>query len=152
MIKKISKMAVAASMVVLAGVMPARAIETLTLTDGAGDTATGVVSSTIPGLITFAGSVGNWTLNLSAGISMPIIGSTTSPAMDLISVNGFNATGAKAGGNALTITFTETGFGPTTGTILTGISGTQSRGTVNFATSANGAGLTSSGNLTTAPF
>lgn len=146
------KVTILAAALGLAGLLPASAIETLTLTDGAGNTATGVASTTIPGLITFAGAVGNWTLNLSAGISMPIIGSATSPAMDLISVNGFNATGAKAGGNTLTISFTVTDFGPTTGTILTGISGTQSRGTTSFATLANGAGLTSSGSLTTAPF
>jgi hypothetical protein len=152
MIKTICKLTLSAAVLAFAGLRPAYAIETLTLTDGAGDTASGVASSGIPGLITFAGAVGNWTLNLSAGITMPIIGSATSPAMDLISVNGFNAFGAKAGGNTLTITFTESGFGPTTGTVLTGISGTQSHGSTSFSTLANGAGLTSSGALSTAPF
>ncbi len=152
MINNISRITTSAIALALAGVLSARATETLTLTDGAGDTATGVASFTTPGLITFAGSVGNWTLNLSAGITMPIIGSTTSPAMDLISINGFDAIGAKAGGNTLTITFTETGFGPASGTVSTGISGTQSHGSASFSTLDNHAGLTSSGSLTTAPF
>lgn len=152
MITNISRVTALVSALTIASLLPARATETLTLTDGAGDTATGVASLTTPGLITFVGSVGNWTLNLSAGITMPIIGTSTAPAMNLISVNGFDAFGAKAGGNTLTITFTETGFGPASGTVATGISGTQSRGTANFSTLANGSGLTSSGSLTTAPF
>src|SRR5579872_386011 len=101
MIKNIYRMMFSAAVLAFTGLMPAYAIETLTLTDGAGDTASGVASTSVPGLITFAGAVGNWTLNLSAGISMPIIGSTTAPAMDLLSVNGFNARGAAAGANVL---------------------------------------------------
>jgi hypothetical protein len=152
MITNISKLTLSAVVLATVSLAPAYAVETLTLSDNAGDTATGIVSSSVPGLITFAGAVGNWTLNLSAGISMPIIGSATSPAMDLISVNGFSAGPGKLSGNVLTITFTDTGFGPTTGTASTGISGTQSHGSINFSTSANGAALTSSGALTTAPF
>jgi len=152
MMNKITKITVSAIALALVTMAPARATETLTLTDGAGNTATGVASTTIPGLITFNGVVGSWTLNLTLGISVPLIGSTTAPAMDLISIDQFNATGAKVGGNALTISLSESGLGPTTGIVTSGISGTQSRGNVSFSTSANGSGLTASGPLTTAPF
>jgi hypothetical protein len=146
----ILRTAVSAVVLAFAGLLPAYAVETLTLTDGAGNTATEVSNGS--GLVTFAGAIGNWNLNLSAGITMPIIGSPTSPAMDLMSIDGFNARGAAAGGNVLTITLTETGFGPATGTILTGTSGAQSRGSAIFTTSANGASLTSSGTLGSGPF
>lgn len=148
MIKNISRIAFSAALA-FAGLLPAYGIETLTITDGAGDTATASSSS---GLVTIVQSLGNWNLNFSAGLSMPIIGSAVSPAMDLMSINQFNALGAAAGANTLTIIFTETGFGPASGTVSTEISGTQTHGSTSFTTLANGAGLTSSGALTTAPF
>ncbi len=148
--KKILKTTVSAVVLAFAGLLPAYAVETLTLSDGAGNSATEVSNGS--GLVTFAGAIGNWNLNLSAGITMPIIGSPTSPAMDLMSIDGYNGRGTAPGANVLTITLTETGFGPTTGTILAGISGAQSRGSAIFTTSANGASLTSSGILGSGPF
>lgn len=145
----ILKTTISAVVLAIASLTPAYAIETLTLTDGLGNTAEVSSSS---GLVLYAGAVGNWNLNLSAGITMPIIGSPTSPAMDLMSIDGFNARGAAAGANVLTITLTATGFGPTTGNILAGISGAQNHGSAIFTTLANGASLTSSGTLGSGPF
>ena len=72
----------------------ANAIPTLKLSDGittvtVGDGQIGVVSdlSAQTGAVTFIGAVGSWIVNVSTGISDPILGSPTNPHMDLNSVN-----------------------------------------------------------------
>jgi hypothetical protein len=86
----------------------------------------------LPGAVTYAGSIGNWFLNVTTGVTKPVIGSAASPEMDLASVN---ATGP-AGGNLL-ITFSESGFIPS-GTASAVIGGTLSHGgTLTYATGVN---------------
>jgi hypothetical protein len=96
------------AMVLLLGVTPlAHAVPTLTLTDGTttitvadGDsidptTFVGDYSPT-PGVVTYAGALGVWNINVSTGISL-----TGVPFMDLLSGNGSTSAGT------LTITFTD---------------------------------------------
>jgi hypothetical protein len=47
------------------------------------------------GAITFIGAIGSWTLNVTTGVSKPVIGSAEAPHMDLSS---FNAETTSAGG------------------------------------------------------
>jgi hypothetical protein len=54
------------------------------------------------GAITYIGALGNWTLNVSTGITMPAIGSPTAPDMDLSSVN--------IGSGGLQVAFLSDGF------------------------------------------
>src|SRR5688572_11527212 len=55
---------------------------TVTVTDGgAGD------SSATDGLVVFMGALGDWNVNVTTGISRPIIGSELVPMLDLNSLN-----------------------------------------------------------------
>ena len=67
---------------------------TITITDGSGLDANAAV-----GAVTFSGRIGVWDVNVSTGITKPVIGSSTVPMMDLNSVD--HSTGA----GTLTITF-----------------------------------------------
>ena len=58
------------------------------------------------GQILFNGAVGDFTLNMTGGVTKPKIGTPDSPYMDIVS---FNATSTNAGGQ-IDIWFTETGF------------------------------------------
>lgn len=91
------------------------------------------------GVVTFIGGVGVWFLNVDTGITKPAIGSATSPMMDLNFVAG------SSGAGTLTITFSDTEFGPLPvasaefalhfgGTLTTG-------GDVTYAATVNGAGI-----------
>src|SRR5262245_62065830 len=65
------------------------------------------------GSVVFVGSLGgasSWIINVSAGLTYPVIGSLANPEMHLSSVNVSIAPGT------LTITFTADGFGPSAGT------------------------------------
>jgi hypothetical protein len=100
----------------------------LTLNDGvnpmtiipdnsAGDS-DGTVHTT--GLIVFNGAIGNWIVNVEIGESKPLIGSITSPEMDLTSNNIRILTGG-----TLTIKLTDTGFSrPLGGVLVSGLGGT----------------------------
>src|SRR4051794_32537767 len=78
-------------------------------------------SSTQVGVVTYNGPIGlNWTLNVTTGISKPILGSPTQPWMDL---NSVNATSRGAG--SLTIKFSDNNFGPSSGTLVSKIGGTS---------------------------
>ena len=80
---------------------------TVTVADnGVGD------SSPVTGLISYSGAVGQWDLDVETATSYPVEGSTSDPAMSLLSTNL-----AAPGADPLTIMFSVSGF---TGPIPTG--------------------------------
>lgn len=118
---------------------------------GAGDT-----SSTMPGVVTFNNSVGNWFVNVTTGLSKPILGSATFPMLDL---NSVDVSSGPEGGTLL-IQFTDDSFTsvPSVTGFETLIGGTTS-GTVSLssyydATNANAKGSYMSATLidTLGPF
>lgn len=66
--------------------------------NGAGDL------NPLAGAVNWSGSLGVWIVNVSTGLSKPLLGSSTSPSMDLNSVN------LSTGAGSLTIMLTDTGF------------------------------------------
>ncbi len=58
------------------------------------------------GAVSFSGSVGNWAINVTTGLSAPALGSSTSPALDLNSVDLI-----LAGGGPGTLLVAATGGG-----------------------------------------
>jgi hypothetical protein len=72
------------------------------------------------GVVTFNGSIGNWTVNVTTGISKPILGSAALPDMDLNSVDV-----SSSGGGHLMIALLDTDFiGPTAGSFTFDVGGT----------------------------
>jgi hypothetical protein len=147
-------------MVMAVGVFPAHATPTLWISDGAtilqvSDGGAGDSNSAL-GAVTWIGSLGVWTINVSTGLTKPAVGSAVDPYMDINSVNLSSTAGT------LTIKFSETNFGPISGdTAFIGeLGGTQQNGTVHFVTyldSGNtlfgtGTKLTDSGILAGSPF
>jgi hypothetical protein len=129
-------LAVATGVVGLVG--NAIALPTLYLSDGTvGGTVTIVDggpldSSPDAGVVTYNGSVGaNWTLNVTTGMSKPLLGSARQPWMDL---NSVNATSKGAG--TMTIKFSDNGFGPVNGKLVSKIGGTT-QGKVSMNTYAD---------------
>lgn len=109
---------------------PAQASLQLSLDAGGGKTAlvvdnlAGDLNSTA-GVVAYAGTLGNFILNVAIGSSKPALGSASDPQIDLYSVNitGWN------GGGTLTMRLTDTGFTSTGLTnFSTGISGSMSPG------------------------
>jgi hypothetical protein len=102
--------------------------QTVTITDdGSGDPFTNANCPFLTGcegVVGFAGSVGNFTLNVTTGFTKPAVGSANEPVLDILS---FNAT-SLGGGGILIIKFSETGF---TGSVpgLTGSIGGTTTGT-----------------------
>ena len=75
-------------------------INTVTVTDsGAGDV------NPLAGVVVFNGAVGDFSVNVTTGITKPLLGSPTDPILDL---NSIDVTGAAGG--VLTIEFTKTDF------------------------------------------
>lgn len=125
----------------------AMAIPTLYLSADGGTTWSTVVDggvgdlSASVGSVTFSGAVGNWNTNVSTGLSMPLIGTSTLPELDLNSVNV-----TSSGGGTLIIQFTDDSFvsNANMGGFETLIGGTTN-GTISLssyydATNANAAG------------
>lgn len=114
--------AVATGVVALAS--SASAVPTLYITDG-------TVSLTVTdnsefdsdktdGVVTYNGALGaNWTMSVSEGVSKPDIGSATSPELLLSSYS------CSKGAGALTIMFSDDGFGPVSGTLVDTLGGTS---------------------------
>ncbi len=101
------------------------------LDDGPGDSSPGL------GVIVFNGSLGGtspWTVNVTTGLSRPVLGAVDNPHMDLNSVNVTTLTG----GGTLYIRFSDVGFGPnsSSGNPLTEIGGTTN-GTLLYETFAD---------------
>ncbi len=105
----------------------------VTITDqGIGD------SNLTVGAVTYLGSIGTWTVNVTTGVTMPVLGSATSPEMDLNSVNV-----SSPGAGIITISFSETGFSYV-GSLVSSVGGTTV-GTTSFATLINGIPISSLG-------
>jgi protein with PEP-CTERM/exosortase system signal len=107
--------------------LSANATPTLTFNDGV-DPAVTVTDNgvgdlnPIVGAVTWSGSLGNWLINVTTGVTKPALGSAANPEMDLSSVNA-----SSLGGGTLTITFSESGFIPS-GVANAAIGGTLSHG------------------------
>ncbi len=120
---------------------------TITVVDGGLNDA-----NPVPGAVTYNGAIGIWDINVSTGLTKPIIGSPSQPEMDLNSVDH------SSGAGTLVITFTDTGFTLPFGGVTGAIGGTQNGGTATIryetyqitGTSTNL--MTSVGTLTTTPF
>jgi hypothetical protein len=97
---------------------------TITITDGgAGDW------NVNTGAITFVGTVGAFTINVSSGVSKPALGTGVAPHLDLSSLNV-----TTSGGGTLTMLFTDTDFtGVSPGGFASSIGGVAG-GAVTFAT------------------
>jgi hypothetical protein len=118
----------------------ASAVPTLYLSDGLvsvtvadGDP---MDANPLAGVVMYNGPVGaNWTLNVTTGLSKPLLGSPEQPWMDL---NSVNATSRGAGN--LTIKLSDDNFGPTGGQLVNTVGGTTvGRVSVNtFADAGNG--------------
>lgn len=125
------KIAILAALV-LAGIPAANATTALKLISGASsvtvvDNAAGDLDLT-PGVIVFSGAVGNWTLNVSSGLSL---GTASQPILDNLSFNSQPSSSVMTG--SLEILFSETDLGPLASgnTINTAIGG-------NFIQAGNG--------------
>jgi hypothetical protein len=116
----------------------ASALPTLELSDGignivlVGDNLAGDANP-IAGAVTFIGSLGGttvWTVNVTTGLTKPVLGSATDPELDLNSVNV-----SSSGAGTLTIRFSENEFGPLIGPVgvFAAIGGTT-LGTVTYST------------------
>ena len=82
-------------------------LDTVTVVDnGAGDTNASL------GDVSWAGTVGEWTINVAAGITKPEQGSATIPSMD------FDYLIKTSGAGTLTATWSDTGFGPLTAPMI----------------------------------
>jgi|WetSurMetagenome_2_1015567.scaffolds.fasta_scaffold370868_1 hypothetical protein len=63
----------------------------------------------VPGAVTFSGTVGSWVVNVTTGLSYPVIGSPANPMMDLCSVDvSSSLPGTPL--DPLTILFSDAGF------------------------------------------
>ena len=108
----------------------------ISLNDGLGHSATitdqgaGDLNSNL-GAVTFLGGIGVFTINVTTGISKPLMGSATSPELDLNSVDVI----AGAVGGTLTLEVTDTDFigSAGIGEFLSEIGGTQS-GSISYST------------------
>lgn len=81
----------------------------------------------LTGVITFNGPVGSWIVNVTTGITKPVLGSNTAPTMDLSSVN---VTSAAGGWLALGVSDTEFSY---SGKLTTSFGGTT-HGFIEFFT------------------
>ena len=130
---------------------PARAIPTLTLSDGGSNTVTildngaGDLNPAL-GAVTFLGSVGIFDLNVSTGLTKPAQGSAAAPQIDLNSID------TSTGAGTLTITFSEDGFTGFPGTFHDHFGGTQTNGSIVNTVLQNGMLLVTNGPFSTASF
>lgn len=89
-----------------------------------GVTTATIVDSDNDGFITYSGGVGDFNINMVTSLSKPLIGSATSPAMHLDSLNVTSSTSSTGG--TLTVSVTDTDFTSTSSIIqfLTLLGGT----------------------------
>jgi hypothetical protein len=130
----------------LAGPMAASAVPTLTVSDGVNsvtvsDNSAGDVNP-IEGVVTLVWTAPNtlWTSTVSIGTTYPANGSASDPYMDL------NAVVTSPGAGSLTITFSQSGFLPSSGTFNSDVGGTLNpNGSATFSAMAAGLSLTTLG-------
>jgi hypothetical protein len=104
-------------------------VTTTTISDnGAGDL------NPLLGVVTFSGGIGDFVVNVSTGITKPVIGSPNSPITDLNSIDVFLDGGSP---NVLTVSFTDVDFtGPlgfATGIIEIGGTFAAIGGSINYS-------------------
>ena len=130
--------ALLAGAMLMMGMATAASALSIRLTDGnttftVNDGGSGDTAMNITGVVGFNGNIGDYIVNMSAGASSPILGSSASPFMDLNSLNiSYNGPGVS---NTLRIYLTDTGFSSpsTIGGFVAGIGGTTT-GTVTYST------------------
>jgi hypothetical protein len=88
----------------------------LELTSGASDIIiqdnfVGLDLNLTSGQILWAGTINGWSFTVAVGDTKPLLGSATSPILDL------SVAADTPGNDSLTVKFTDTGFGATSGTI-----------------------------------
>lgn len=115
-------------------VQAVQAVPVLYLSDDGGANYTTIIDNTATdlnnavGAVTFSGAIGNWSINVTTGVTKPALGSAASPILDLNSINV-----TSSAGGSLLIWFSEDGFNTFNG-ILQSSAGGVTSGTVNFAT------------------
>jgi hypothetical protein len=116
------------------GVSPTYGMPTLQISDGAttitiADNGAGDLFSAA-GVVTWAGSIGVWQINVTTGLTKPAFGTAAIPYMDLASLN------VSSSGGSLTLNFSETDFAPAPQGIgfASSIGGTLWPGSISFAT------------------
>jgi hypothetical protein len=146
------RVAVAVVGLVAASMVPAYATFTMVLDDGAGHKKTitdgsSMDKSSTAGEILFIGSLGIWSGNVEVALSKPVVGDPMNPQMDL-SIQNISSTGV----GTLTITISDTGFGPFpggTGLATLTMGGTLSNGSITGSGQVNGSTVVSLGPFTT---
>jgi hypothetical protein len=123
-----------AGIVALATVPFAHAVPSLRITDGMNtvtiaDSGSGDLNP-FEGAVSYIGSLGNFFLNVSTGISKPLLGSAARPFLELNSVDISGKPGI------LTILFSDTSFTPIDGGVLASIVG-DAKGTIEYSTYAD---------------
>lgn len=131
--KRIFMMMIILAFVVAMNVQTVQATPILTISDGS-NTVT-VSDNDSDGVVTYNGNLGAWIVNVITGVTMPLLGTSSNPVLDL---NSINVTGITPG--TLTITFTEDGFSLTNGSMKSAVGGTTD-GSVSFSTLLNGFAL-----------
>jgi len=117
--------------------LPANAIPTLRITEGANivtvtDNGTGDINPFL-GAVVFSGTVGNFIVNTVSGATKPILGSSTSPLLDLNSLN-INGTA----GSQIILEFSENDFTTSGQTLdLPSLVGGTTVGTLRYQTFAS---------------
>lgn len=121
----------------LAVTSPARAASLL-LYDGSttliiddGDVVPPVDSTVAAGAVTFAGDIGVWDITVTTGVTKPVVGSASSPRMNLVV---FALSNSALASNTLTVWFSETGFGPSSLGAVAELKPNNTSGTVTYAT------------------
>jgi len=137
-IKPMTKIA-GALLVAFAATHSAFAVPTLTLSSGSD-----IVTQTddVDGVIEFFGSVGNFDLNFTVGLTKPTLGTAENPWLDVISLNA--NTGVQGG--TLTLRFEEDSFTGTPLWLQAAIGGTTD-GSIIYNTYVNGVLFSSTGTL-----
>jgi len=129
--KKLIFMTILAFAIIASGVNSVYAVPILTLSDGIHTISvadgSALDSSSLPGVVTYNGSLGNWFLNVSTGL---VGGTSGAPSLDL---NSINANSNKKGGN-LTIAFSNQFAGPFTKGTVNSMVGGVAAGTMSFQT------------------
>ncbi len=127
---------ISAAVLAIACVGKGFSAEILTLDDGNGHSTT---LSSATGFLNFNGSLGDWSINVTTGISD---GTADSPHLDLNSIDKYVGSGGL--GSTLKITFTEDGIGPFLGGAANQVGGTLAAGmTGTFDILVNGSSIAS---------
>lgn len=112
----------------------ANAVPSLRLTQGANivtvtDNGAGDINSD-SGVVVFSGGVGDFIVNTTTGVTKPLLGSSSSPILDL---NSINVNGASSG--TIILEFSETGFTNVNATLdMLSVNGGTTAGTLQFET------------------